>query len=190
MDGNEIKGLEELMSRLRQIAAAARNLKRPLQSAGVYMLGSIERNFQEQGRPVKWTPLSARTLASRRGARKAKKKAGAKAGRGARILIDNARLKNSMGSKVDGDAVAVGTNVVYAARQNFGYGGQGGSATQSSPGIRRRPGLKLGFRHEEKGKGRRGQARTPARPFLVIQPQDIDAIAGIFQKHIARESGE
>ena len=62
---NKIQGLEELVERLREIADDAKHLKRPLKSAGVYMLGSIERNFQEQGRPVKWTALSFRTLAAR-----------------------------------------------------------------------------------------------------------------------------
>lgn len=164
-DANKIQGLEELIARLQEIVGDVKHIRRPLLSAGVYMLGSIERNFQGQGRPTKWKPLSERTLASRRGARKARKKAGAATGRGSRILIDMARLKNSMATKVvDDQSVETGTNVVYGPRHQFGY----------IPG----------------GKKGRGQVKTPARPFLMFQPEDVDAIGRIFQRHIARRQAE
>lgn len=174
-DGNQIQGLEELIERLKQIAGDAKHIRRPLLSAGVYMLGSIERNFQEQGRPVKWTPLSPRTLASRRGARKSRKKAGTPTGRGSRILIDMARLKNSMATKVvDDQGVAVGTNVVYGPRQQFGFKGVPSGKRSKTKG------LLVGWQ--------RGKSYTPARPFLMFQPADIDAICRIFERHIARQS--
>jgi phage gpG-like protein len=176
-DANQIQGLEELIARLREIAGDAKHIRRPLLSAGVYMLGSIEKNFQEQGRPVKWMPLSPRTLAGRRGARKSRKKAGAATGRGSRILIDMARLKNSMATKVvDGQGVAVGTNVVYAARQQFGFKGVASGKRSKTKG------LLVGWQ--------RGKSYTPSRPFLLFQSQDIDAIGRIFQRHIAKQQAE
>lgn len=144
-----IQGFEKLMRRVKQLETDVRRTERPMRAAGVYMLGSIERNFKAQGRPEKWTALSESTLARRRKGR----------GKGkAQILIDTARLKNSVSMRLTGDGVEVGTNVVYAPRQHFGYeGGEG-----------------------------RGQAKTPARPFLMFQDEDIDAIGDIFRQHIAR----
>lgn len=89
-------------------------------------------------------------------------RAGRRRGRGkggAQILIDRGRLKNSIGFRVHGDdGVEVGTNVKYAKRQHFGYPG---------------------------GKGR-GHSRTPARPFLLMQGEDIREIGNIFRRHIER----
>jgi phage virion morphogenesis protein len=148
----EIEGLNKLLGRLNDLATDTRRVEKPLRAAGVYMLGSIEKNFQQQGRPDKWSPLSPRTLAGRR---KGRRKKG-----GPKILIDSARLKNSMGFRVvEGPAVEVGTNVIYGPRHHFGYPG---------------------------GKKGRGQAETPARPFLLIQDEDVRDIGEIFQRHIRR----
>ncbi|MGA9768277.1 MAG: phage virion morphogenesis protein [Blastocatellia bacterium] len=151
----DIQGLEKLLNRLSEIALdASRRTEKPLRAAGTYMLGSIEKNFQQQGRPKKWDPLSPRTIAGRR---KGRRKKG-----GPKILIDTARLKNSMSVKlVAGPGVAVGTNVVYAPRHHFGYDA----------------GAKKG----------RGQAKTKSRPFVMFQDEDFDAIGRIFQRHIARQ---
>jgi phage gpG-like protein len=176
IDANQIQGLEELIARLREIASDVKHIRRPLLSAGVYMLGSIERNFQQQGRPDKWQSLSNLTLAARRKARKSRRKAGQATGRGARILIDTARLKNSMATKVEDDrSVAVGTNTVYAARQQFGFKGVAG-------GKPKKKGLQVGWQ--------RGKTPTPARPFLMFQPEDINAIGRIFMRAIERRQAE
>lgn len=149
---NEIQGLESLIKRLSELALDTRRVEKPLKAAGAYMLGSIEKNFQQQGRPKKWDPLSPRTLAGRR---KGRRKKG-----GAKILIDSARLKNSMSvALVEGPAALVGTNVKYARRQHHGYDSE---------------------------KGGRGHAKTPARPFLMFQDEDVDAIGRIFSRHIAK----
>jgi phage virion morphogenesis protein len=148
-----IEGLEQLLKRLGELALDTRRVEKPLKAAGAYMLGSVEKNFQQQGRPKRWDPLSPRTLAGRRRGRR--KKGGPK------ILIDTARLKNSMSVKlVEGPGALVGTNVKYARRQHSGYDS------------------------EKKG---RGHSRTPARPFLVFQDEDHDAIGRIFARHITRQ---
>ena len=59
--------------------------------------------------------------------------------------------------KVMTDGVAVGTNVIYGPRQHFGYPGGSG----------------------------RGRSKTPARPFLMFQDEDIRDIGEIFKRHIA-----
>lgn len=75
----------------------------------------------------------------------------------AQILIDTARLKNSPDIQVNDDSVEIGTNTIYAKRQHFGYEGK---------------------------EGKRGHSKTPARPFLMFQEEDIRDIGEIFKRHI------
>lgn len=140
-------GLQGVERVLKRVSVLSRRLtyeiERPLKAAGVYMLGSIERNFQAQGRPTKWTKLADSTLARRRGKR-------------GKILIDTAALKNSHSMRVSTKGVEVGTNKVQAKRQHFGYPGGSG----------------------------RGRSKTPARPFVMFQEEDYDAIGSIFRRHV------
>jgi len=153
MSDDGIQGLNALLNRIGQLATDTRHVERALNVAGEMAVRSIQRNFDEQGRPEHWTPLSSRTLAGRR---KGRGKGGPK------ILIDRGRLRASIAKHVTTDGVRIGTTVVYAARQHFGYKG---------------------------GKGR-GHAKTPARPFLMLQePEDVVAIGNVFRKHIARLGG-
>lgn len=82
---------------------------------------------------------------------------------GAKILIDKADLMNSIDKRaVDsggGPGVQVGTGKIQARRQQLGYPG--------GPG--------------------RGHAHTPARTFLMVQPEDVIKIGSIFERHIARK---
>jgi len=146
----DLQGLESLLRRVAQLATDTKHVERPLKAAGAYMLGSIEKNFRAQGRPQKWKGLAASTLGRRRRGK----------GRGGpQILIDSARLKNSIAFRVVAEpGVEIGTNVKYARRQHFGY---------------------------PKGEGR-GHNATPARPFLVFQDEDKPAIRDIFRRHLAR----
>lgn len=120
----EFEGLDKLLRRLDQLALDTRRVERPLRAAGAYMLGSIEKNFQQQGRPKKWTPLAPSTIARRR---KGKGRGGA------RILIDKAALKNSMSFRVVGPATEVGTNLIYGRRHHFGYPGGEGRGHSKTP---------------------------------------------------------
>lgn len=112
-----IQGLERLLRRIQQLATDTRHVERPLKAIGVYMVGSVQRNFQAQGRPTKWQSLATSTLRRRRKGK----------GRGsARILIDTGAMKNAVTFRVHTDGVEIGLNKVQAARQHFGYpGGQG-----------------------------------------------------------------
>jgi phage virion morphogenesis protein len=79
-------------------------------------------------------------------------------GRGkAQILIDKGILKNSHSMKLFTGGVAAGTNAVQAKRQHFGF---------------------------PEGEGP-GHAKTPARPFVMFQEEDIRDIGEIFKRHIA-----
>lgn len=78
---------------------------------GAAMLVSIRRTFREQGSPSgSWVPLSPNTIA-----RNPKKY-----GSGHKLLIDRGILLNSITFAVTSSGVSIGTNVVYAAVQNFG----------------------------------------------------------------------
>ncbi len=146
-----IEGIDRLFTRVRRLQKDVKDAERPLKASGVYMLGSIERNFKAGGRPAKWQALASSTLRRRR---KGKGKGGAK------ILIDTARLKNSTQTRNVSEGVQIGTNTVYARRHHFGYAG---------------------------GTGRgRGRSKTPARPFLMFQSEDLDAIGKIFTRHIGK----
>lgn len=78
---------------------------------------------------------------------------------GAKILIDTAKMMNAVDKRVSTAGVSVGLNAVQARRQHSGYPG--------GPGP--------------------GHAHTPARPFLLIQPEDVVKIGSIFERHIARK---
>lgn len=175
-----IEGLEELNRRISEIAVDARHVKRPLISSAVYMLDSIEKNFQAQGRPRKWNPLQPSTLASRRKGNQAKRASKEAAGRGSRTLIDTARLKNSMDKNVTDTQAEIGTNVEYAKAQQFGLPPRTITAKNAkalsfvgAKGERR-------FRKSVRNPGFKG------RPFLVVQPEDIREIGEIFSRHLRK----
>jgi phage gpG-like protein len=73
----------------------------------------------------------------------------------ARILIDKGLLKNSHSYRLTGRGSEIGTNKIQGPRQHFGYPGKTG----------------------------RGRSKTPARPWLMFQEEDVRDIAEIFSRH-------
>lgn len=168
---DDIEGLDRLLKRIGKLATDVTHVERPLKAAGALVQASVQKNFNEQGRPEKWTPLHPRTLARRR---KGKGKGGSK------ILIDSARLRNSIQFQlITGPAVEVGTNVEYAARHHFGF----------SAGFYKQTKARMSDKRDKKGRriGRRGLGRTPARPFLLLQGEDIRDIGDLFKRHISKK---
>lgn len=137
-----IKGIEAVLNRFARLTRAADNLEKPTEKAGKYMLSSIARNFDAQGRPQKWQGLAPSTLKS--------KKSG-------RILVESGNLKKSVTDSAETSRIgfSIATTLPYARRQQFGYPGGSG----------------------------RGRSKTPARPFLLFQAEDEDAILTIFNRH-------
>jgi|SRR4051794_26437152 phage virion morphogenesis protein len=124
---------------------------RLLRVAGEVMLGSKEKTFREQGSPAgSWPPLAKSTL-------RRKKK-------GYKILIESARLKNSVTYKIMGNRLIIGTNLKYAQIQQ-----RGGQAGRKGP-------------FKKKG-GRRPM--IPARPFVIFRPEDPQRIQAAMEKAIA-----
>lgn len=124
MADDGIQGLSKLLGRIRKLATDTRHIEQPLKAVGVYMVGSVERNFQAQGRPQKWQGLAASTMRRRRKGR----------GRGtSRILIDTAGMKNAVDYRVHTGGVEIGLSKVQAARQHFGYPGGPGRGHSKTP---------------------------------------------------------
>ncbi len=113
-----IQGLEKVIRRVGRLAQDARHVEKPMKAAGVYMVGSIEKNFQVEGRPDKWEPLAESTLRQRRGSK---------------ILTDTARLRRSVNFRLTTEGVQIGTNAVQAPRQHFGYEGGTGPGQAETP---------------------------------------------------------
>lgn len=142
-----LQGIDKVLRRVGKLTTDVRQVERPMKASGTYMIGSIVKNFNAGGRPQKWKALAPSTVAARR---KGKGKGGIK------ILVDKGQLRNSHSMRLTTQGVEVGTNMVQAKRQHFGYPGGSG----------------------------RGRAKTPARRFVVFQDEDSDAIGKIFSRHL------
>ncbi len=71
---------------------------------------AIERNFDEEGRPLRWAPLAPDY--ARRKARRF--------GPGLRILQRSGRLRRSIVTRLEAGAIVASTNLPYAAAHQFG----------------------------------------------------------------------
>ena len=71
---------------------------------------AIERNFDEEGWPVPWAPLSARYAAYK----------ARRFGAGLRILERSGALRRSISTRLEGGALVASTDVPYAAFHQYG----------------------------------------------------------------------
>ena len=152
--------------------------KKPLAESAEYMVGSIKRNFYEQGRPTKWQKLSPLTIALRREG---------KGGGYPQILRDTGTLMNSITGEVRDDNTAIaGTNLSYAPLQQFG-------GLTKTPEMTIVPKRKKALKFMYMGKtvfAKRVHipsraAWIPPRIFVCFQiPEDIDRIHRIFESHV------
>lgn len=97
--------------------------------------------------------------------------------RGGVTLTDTARLRNSIRAKADSDGFAVGTNVIYARRHQFGDTKPLLIKAKGKGGLR----FKIGGRWITKGSVR---VQLPARPFLGISEEDIAEIKATLEEVI------
>ena len=143
MAGVVIK-VDQITPDLRRLNGRLGAMKPLLTQIGHYVSRvAVQKSFDDQKSPDNkdWAELKKKTIAARRGKHKLKRKPKPFSGK---ILVNTGRLKSSITSEVRGkDTVVVGTNVVYAARHQFGFVGVRGAK---------------GFA--------RGKNPTPARPYL------------------------
>ena len=151
------------------LAKRLKDLTFAMEVIGQYMLGSIHKNFEVGGRPKRWQRLSEATLkaqflygpAGRRKGRRIKTKQRGLSRQwlrfkgGKKILIHTGRLLQSITYEALKDKVEIGSNLPYAAIHQFG-----GWA----------------------GRGRK--VYIPARPYLVVQEEDIDWIKEFLAKEL------
>lgn len=164
MAGAAVKVLSrEAVQRLAGLADRGDNLSGVLRSFGAYMESSIQKNFDAQGRPLRWAPLSMGSKISwfeKRKSWRTKKgmmsKKGREAWSGRKVLTATGRLRRSIKSSVLANGVIIGSsNVVYAAIHQFG--GQAG-----------------------RGK----KVFIPARPYLLFQKEDIEHFARMLNSYL------
>lgn len=169
----------DLQAKLRRLDERMTNMTPFFQEVGEIIRTSVVKNFEEGGRyrspgdwrggSRKWRPLSSVTLFGQTeglGGKRRKgggffKKSGGLSKRGERrlggkkILIDSGALLNSINWQADRQGVEIGTNRVYAAIHQFG------------------------------GKAGRGHKVTiPARPYLVVQEEDLDQINDVLEDYL------
>lgn len=158
-----------------------RSFKEPLTRAvKEVMIPSIRTNFEVSGRPS-WPPLSDYTWAAR----------GARGWEGGDILMLSGELYKTMQqqniwtiTQQSASIRDIPERVWYGKVHQAGAGGGGGGAvrklTNSGRKARRRGGL-----YQNLGGGGstgRGYVNIPARPFVLIQPEDHEAIQEIFRE--------
>lgn len=146
--------------RLSQLLANAQNQAGAMKAISVAMLYSTEQNFRQQGRPA-WKPMSTLTRLSR--------------GPGAKLLQKSGKLAHSITPGNSSTQAWVGTNVPYAAHQQFGT---------KAHLIKAKKGKALAFA----GMFRK-QVKHPglhARPFLQLTGGDQFDILGIAADHLLK----
>ena len=100
--------------------------------------------------------------------------------RGGKILVLTARLRNSIRARADASGFAVGTNVVYAARHQFGDKRPVTIKAKSKRGLR----FKVGGQWVTK---RSVRVKMPARPFLGINKSDLEEIKRTLEQAVQEE---
>lgn len=165
---------EQALKALTGLDLRTRDLTPVMQDFAGYMKGSVQKNFDAQGRPARWAPLKISTWAGWIGSRKSfRNKSGALSAKGAQalsgrlILTDTSRLRNSINFIALARGVEGSTNVKYAAIHHLG--GQTGPHT-----IIPRTKKALfwpGAAHPVKSVQHPG-SKIPARPFLMFQEQE------------------
>lgn len=170
---------DQLEATLRRILDAVANASPVMGQISHIMWDAVEENFRQEGRPH-WLGLAPSTLQARVGNELEKKrgihktgawslKVGQRVARSVKILQASGRLASSIIPSNDSTSATVGTNVIYAAIQNFGG--------ETKPHVivpRNARALRFGgiFAKRVNHPG----SKIPARPFLTITDGDGVAI--------------
>jgi len=172
----------QVLAALTQLARNVDHLEPALKEIGAAVEASIMLNFQGQHDPdgEPWEPLSAATLARRRG------------GDG-QILRDTGRLNSSINYQVGDFAVEIGTDVDYANVHQFGADIEHAARTQTLY-FRQRADGSVGNKFVKKSRSNfaqdvaRGAHTThiPARPFVGISAADRAKILAILGRYLER----
>ncbi len=134
--------VDGLKDTLDSLATACENREPLMRNLSEQLHECVMENFEQEGRPA-WKPIS----------------------RDGKILNDTGRLKGSISPDYDNNTARVGTNVEYAAIQNFGG--------KTSPHVIRPKHKKaLAFGGRIVKAVNHPGSNIPARPFLSITAED------------------
>lgn len=162
----------EVSAALKRVSDALSDLTPMMQDIGEYMVKSTKDNFAEAESPdgKKWAPRKQSTMDAY---------ARRKDTPGPTPLIGPTKsLSGTISYEASGDSVEWGSNMIYAAVQQFGA--EAGE---------------FGARMGVNKKGRRffmpiPWGNIPARPFLGLGPDDEKAIGAIIAEHLGEASGD
>ena len=104
-------GMADVTVKLKKAVDKMSDLTPAMKRASALMLGSVNQNFQQSGRPAPWRPLSPAYL---------KRKVAQ--GYSAKPLIKTGLLRASIAQKVSTKGFRVGTSVPYARYHQLGTG--------------------------------------------------------------------
>ncbi len=171
----EDREVRELLERMRERGGARRGPM--LREIGEIVQESVQRNFEERRGPdgASWPQVSPSYAEYKR--KKGKDPLN--------ILIWSRRLMGSIHPSVQGDAVLVGTDVVYAAIHQFG----GTFARKQTLYYKRDKSGRPGNKWVKKSKSDFAQDATvqthmPARPYLGVREDDWPKIAEVIRAHM------
>lgn len=198
----------EFENEVKDLLRRVKNFRTPLRAWGLHMVGSVKRNFQEQGRPDPWRPLKVNTLIARYLRGKAKVEKSSKFAPNSHVFKeDRGRLgAGDVGavSTVDGFLRSSRTGRVLRSRHK-------GLNKIAQPGyVFRKPALRailqgkilldtgrlrksvtsqvtgtndveIGSNVVYAGTHQRGNSKKgiPPRPFLIIQPDDEEEFTAL-----------
>lgn len=163
IDDSEIRQLME------QLSDRITDLSKPMKLAGERMKWSIDENFDVGGRPVPWIP-----------SKRAMRDAG-------QTLVDSRRLQKSTTYHYSSAGyLEIGTNVKYAAIHQYGFAGSVNVKSHSRK-VKSRD-VKEKKKIIAKGIGfvssHTRRMNMPARPFLVVQDEDVTEIKFIIKDYL------
>jgi phage virion morphogenesis protein len=156
---------------LRGLERRLDNMKPVYSLIGEIVQESIERNFEEEGRPKKWADLSEQRKAAR-------EKKGKWPGQILMVKGRSGGLFGSINYRASDDGVVIGTKKKYATTMHFGA--RKGAFGEHTANI------KSHIRKMVTGDGKKKEVRVkshtrkinvpwgdiPARPFMMVQPDD------------------
>lgn len=186
---------------LDQVAGKIENMAEVMGLIGEIVQSSVERNFEVGGRyssPGSYKGGGSKWKDLANGTKKARKRKGKWPGP---ILQVSGRLAGSIHYNAHNDKVEVGTNLVYAAIHEFGgtinrAGGPGSVRLRSRQGKLVRQGKEgklanlavfSSSKHSHVVRSFVGKPYTitiPARPFLVVQDEDLEEIVRAVQEFL------
>lgn len=165
---------ERALASLGELGRRVIDLRPVLEDFAAYMVGSVQKNFDAQGRPNRWAPLKGASLYGWLTSRKTwwtkagnLSKKGREALGGRLILTDTGRLRRSIHFRATAQGVEGYTNVKYAAIHHLG-----GTTKAHMIYPRTKQALAWPSAEHPVRKVKHPGSKIPARPFLLFQQNE------------------